>query len=163
MNRLPSRRPAAGFTLIELVITVAIIGVLALGALPLAELNAQRGKERELRQALRDIRHAIDEYKRAFDEGRIARTPGESGYPPSLELLTDGVPSARDPQKSKIYFLRRLPRDPLEADHEGPAHRTWGLRSYASSPEEPQPGKDVFDVYSKSSRVGINGVPYREW
>ena len=158
-----ARRFRAGFTIIELVITVAILGLLASVALPLAELAVQRNKEHELRQALRQIRTAIDAYKQAVDEGRVARAADATGYPPSLALLADGVPDARDPGKRPIYFLRRVPRDPF---YDGPATRgadTWGLRSYDSPPDNPRSGKDVFDVHSTSPASGINGVPYREW
>jgi general secretion pathway protein G len=153
-----------GFTLIELVVTVAIVGVLALGAVPLAELAARRAKEQDLRAALREIRTALDRYKQAVDEGRIARRADESGYPPSLEILAEGVLDAKDPQRrQRIYFLRRVPRDPFFPDATVPAARTWGLRSYASPHDAPAPGSDVFDVYSLAPGAGLNGVPYREW
>lgn len=153
-----------GFTLIELVVTVTILSVLALGALPLAELTIKRGKERELREALRQIRGAIDDYKTASVGGTVARAADASGYPASLNLLVDGVIDQRDPNKRrKIYFLRRLPRDPMAEDAAVAPADTWGLRSYESPPENPQAGKDVFDIHSRSGGVGINGVPYREW
>jgi general secretion pathway protein G len=152
-----------GFTLIELVITVAVIAVLASIAQPLAELSAQRTKEQDLRKALRDIRDALDAYKRAADEGRILRAADESGYPPSLEALVAGVPDAKSPASAKLYFLRRIPRDPFAVSPAAGAAETWGMRSYASAPDRPSPGRDVFDVYSLSARVGLNGVPFREW
>ena len=156
-------RRVSGFTLVELVVTVAILSVLALGALPLAELTVKRGKERELREALRQIRSAIDDYKSASIAGTVERAADASAYPMSLNLLIEGVIDRKDPNKlRKIYFLRRLPPDPMADDAGAPAD-TWGLRSYASPPDNPQPGKDVYDVYSKSGGVGINGVPYREW
>lgn len=161
---MPRRRlPAAGFTIIEMVVTVAIIGLLASVALPLAELTVQRGKEQELRRSLREIRTAIDEYKKAADEGRVAKAADASGYPPSLEVLVQGVPAAKDPAKRPIYFLRRLPRDPLHEGSADAAADTWGVRSYDSPPDAPRAGKDVFDVYSRSTATGINGVPYRDW
>jgi general secretion pathway protein G len=152
-----------GFTLIELVITLAILGVLASVALPLAELAVKRAKEQELRAGLRQIRTALDEYKKAVDEGRVAKSADATGYPPRLELLVDGAPDAKDPAKRSIYFLRRLPRDPFFDDPAVPAAGTWGTRSYASPPDAPAQGADVFDVYSVSPLVGINGVPYRQW
>jgi general secretion pathway protein G len=155
--------PARGFTLIELVITVAIIGILAAGLLPLTQLAAQRAKEQELRAALREIRTALDAYKQATDESRIERKADASGYPPSLEALAEGVKDAKSPEGRMIYFLRRVPRDPFFADASVAADKTWGLRSYASPPDDPKEGDDVFDVYSKSSGAGLNGVPYREW
>lgn len=154
---------AGGFTLIEMVITLAILAVLASVALPLGELTVQRGKEQELRRSLREMREAIDAYKQAFDEGRITRRPGDSGYPKRLEDLVTGVEDQKNPEKERIYFLRRLPRDPFANDPDiGPA-ASWGKRSYASPPDEPREGADVFDVFTRSSSTGLNGRPLREW
>ena len=147
---------AKGFTLVELLVVVAIVALLASIAAPLAEMSWQRGKEQELRHALRQIREAIDAFKRASDEGRIERKADASGYPSNLVALVEGVEDKSDPQKSKIFFLRRVPRDPMTGDD-------WGLRSYASPASDPQPGKDVYDVYSRSDEVGLNRVPYRGW
>lgn len=151
-----------GFSLVELLVVVAIMSLLASIAFPFAELAKRRGQEEDLRRALREIRTAIDEYKRLVDTGRIARAAGASGYPPSLELLVDGVQDAQAPAQVRIYLLRRLPRDPF-ADPDVPAAQTWGLRSYASSAEEPRAGADVFDVYSKAAGNGLDGTPYRQW
>lgn len=152
-----------GFTLIELVITVAIIAVLASVALPLNSLIAQRAKEQDLRRALRDIRVALDAYKQASDEGRIVKRAGESGYPKRLDDLVQGVEDQKSPKKDKIYFLRRLPRDPLGSDETLSAADTWGKRAYASPPDDPKEGDDVFDVYTLSPGTGLNGRAYREW
>jgi len=157
------RDSARGFTLIELVITVAIVAILASVALPLNELVVQRGKEQDLRRALRDIREAIDRYKEASDEGRIPKRVGESGYPPRLEVLVAGVVDAKSPARARIYFLRRIPRDPLASDPSLAPAETWGKRSYASPPDAPSEGDDVFDVYSRAPGTGINGRAYREW
>ena len=152
-----------GFTLIELVVTVAIVGILALAAMPIMETAHKRQKEVELRAALRTIRTGIDAYYRAAEEGKIEKKTGESGYPHRLEELDQGVENITDPNKAKIFFLRRLPRDPLSPSSDLPAAETWGKRSYTSPPDAPIDGPDVFDVYSLAEGAGLNGVPYREW
>ena len=153
-----------GFTIIELVITVGIVSVLAAAVVPSAQLMYQRERERELRASLRTIRTALDAYKAAADAGHIKKDLNKSGYPPDLQTLIDGVGDASNPKEgTKIYFLRSLPRDPFWLDATTPAADTWGLRSYASPPDDPQPGDDVYDVYSRSPRKGLNGVPYRDW
>jgi general secretion pathway protein G len=163
MTGAHAMKRGGGFTLIELMITVAIVAILALGLVPLGELAAQRAKESDLRVSLRQIRTAIDAYKKASDEGRIERKADGSGYPPSLEVLAEGVPDQKTPNRRQIYFIRRIPRDPFSVEPDLPAARTWGLRSYESPPDNPRSGKDVFDVYSQSEGKGLNGVPYRQW
>lgn len=156
--------PHRGFTLIELVITVAIVGLLASVALPLSELAVQRNKEHDLRLALREIRTAIDAYKQAALEGRVTRSLGDSGYPPSLRILVDGVQDATSPDKKRIiYFMRHIPRDPTSDDATKTDEETWGKRCYASSADAPEEGDDVFDVFSQSEGIGLNGIPYRNW
>ena len=150
-----------GFTLIELVVTVAIVGVLAWMTVPLLEVAMQRQKEAELRLALRQIRGALDAYRQAVVDKRVEAAADASGYPPTLERLVEGVPDITKPDRRPIYFLRRLPRDPFAS--EDTAADTWGKRSYASAPDDPKEGDDVFDVYSRSEKVGLNGVRYREW
>jgi general secretion pathway protein G len=163
MKPFASRCPR-GFTLIELMMTVAIVGLMASVALPMAELAVQRHKEQELRTALRDIRTALDAYRYATEDGRIQGGRGLSGYPPSLQTLVDGVADTRSPEgKAKIYFLRRIPRDPLFADPTVADEETWGKRSYASSADNPESGEDVFDVYTLDSGIGLNGIAYRKW
>ena len=158
-----------GFSLIELLVTLAILALLASMAAPLLELTHQRKKEHELQKALQDIRQAIDAYKAASDAGRIEHKQGESGYPPDLNVLFQGVPAANAKEqgagkkKPKIFFLRRLPRDPLYPDTSVPAERTWGKRSYESEYDKPKAGKDVYDVYSLSPDKALNGTFYREW
>ncbi len=152
-----------GFTLIELMVTVAIVSLLATVAFPLAEVTAKRSKEEDLRHSLRQIRDAIDAYKQVWDEGRIEKKLGETGYPPELKALVEGVKDAKSPEGKKIYFLRRLPRDPMSSDSQATPEETWGMRSYDSPPDDPQDGDDVFDVYSLNEDEGLNGIPYREW
>ncbi len=162
MNGRNGRNPR-GFTLVEVMVTLVIVGVLSTVALPLSELAVKRSKEQELHNDLREIRTAIDAYKQAWDDGRIARSIGKSGYPDSLQLLVNGVPDITTPEKTMIYFLRRIPRDPFATDQNAPPEATWGKRCYASSADDPQEGDDVYDVYSKSAGTDLRGVPYREW
>lgn len=152
----------SGFTLIELLVTVAIVAILASVALPLSELSKQRAKENELRQDLREIRTAIDAYKQAVDEGRILKSLDQSGYPPRLSILVDGAVDAKSPVAKKIYLLRRIPKDPF-GDEASDAESSWRKRSYDSPSDVPREGGDVYDVYSSSTRTGLNGIPYKEW
>ncbi len=157
------QRASRGFTLIEMLVVVLIVGILASAAMPLAELTQRRAKEAELRASLRTLRTAIDDYKKAWDDGRIEHQIQDTGYPPDLDVLVKGVADAKNAKSGKrIYFLRRVPRDPF-ADPLQPAARTWGLRSYDSPPDAPQRGSDVFDVYSMSPGEGLDGTPYRQW
>lgn len=152
-----------GFTLVEMLAVVTIVGILAAAAQPLAVWVHKRQREAELRQALRTLRAGLDAYWQAAHAGRITLKAGDSGYPPDLDALVRGVPDARDPQRAKrLYFLRQLPRDPL-ADRELPADQTWALRSYDSPPEAPAPGRDVFDVHSRSEGIALDGSRYRDW
>jgi prepilin-type N-terminal cleavage/methylation domain-containing protein len=157
------RRAARGFTLIELLVTLAILALLGALVAPAAQVVAQRRNEQDLRRALHEIRQAIDSYKRASDEGRIKKDTGATGYPPKLELLVEGMADQRSPKHAKIFFLRRLPRDPFNADPALTDAQTWGKRSYASEADEPKEGDDVYDVYSTSPKVGLNGIPYSRW
>ncbi len=151
-----------GFTLIEMLVVLAMLGVLASAARPLLELSVQRSREHELRQALRTLREALDAYKHATEVGSIALSPEDSGYPQKLTLLVDGVVDVKSPNGRKIYFLRRLPRDPFAPSEQGAAE-TWGLRAYDSPPDDPRAGKDVFDVYSRSERKALDGSKLKDW
>ena len=159
-NRLRQR---TGFSLIELLITMAILGVLASIALPLAQVTIRRSQEQELRRALHEVRHAIDAYKRASDEGRIPRMAGRSGYPRDLEALVEGIADQRSPTRSKMFFLRRVPQDPMAPTSSGQESASWGKRSSASEADDPQEGEDLYDVYTRSNETGLNGVPYQKW
>jgi general secretion pathway protein G len=171
MKRAMQSRPAVGFTLIELLITLALVGLLAMTALPLYEVTSTRFKEAELRQALRTIRAGLDTYKEATDSGALPKAAGESGFPASLDMLTQVHEAAtkRDfglnanEKSQRIVILRKLPRDPFFPDPQVPAAQTWNTRAYASRPDDPQPGDDVFDVSSNSTRVGLDGTAYNTW
>jgi general secretion pathway protein G len=154
---MPRRRSDRGFTLAELVMVAAILVILASVTLPVAKFTARRTKEMELRAALREMRNAIDEYKRYSDMGLLPVDLGTEGYPKELEVLVEGVEVVGQVDK-KLKLLRRIPLDPMTGERE------WGLRSYRDEPDSTSwGGENIFDVYSLSNGVGLNGVPYREW
>ena len=163
---MQGRPPCAaqrGFTFIELMITLAIMATLAAVAVPMVQVAVQREREHQLRAALLEIREAIDAYKRAADSGSIKLNIGDSGFPRKLEELVDGVPDQRSPRKQNIYFLRKLPRDPFAPAGTTSAAATWDKRAYSAPPDNPTEGEDVFDVFSRSDKVGLNGVPLKTW
>ena len=166
------RTAQGGFTFIELMITLSILATLAMVAAPMAQVALQREKEHQLRSALIEIREAIDAYKRAADNGHIKLSMGDSGYPKKLEDLVAGVPDQRSARKQNMYFLRRIPRDPFAPNDGGggsngfassAAGGGWAVRSYASPPDNPSEGEDVFDVSSRSGVLGLNGIPLKQW
>ena len=152
-----------GFTLIELMVSLAILASLAAALLPMTELMARRSQEQTLKEGLRKIRGAIDAYKQASDDGDIAKVVGATGYPPDLEVLQTGVVDKKNINGGKRFFLRRLPRDPTCNCPDTSAAETWQLRSYDSAFDAPQAGADVFDVSSMNTKEGLNGIPYNQW
>lgn len=152
-----------GYTLVELLVVLAVLALLAGMAMPLTQLVQQRERERELKRALWEIRDALDQWRKARESGAIGGPMNAAPYPPSLVALTLAQRDARaDRADAQWRFLRRVPRDPF-ADASLPAEQTWGLRSYQSEADAPQAGAEVFDVYSRSAGIGINGVPLRQW
>ncbi|MDP1956257.1 MAG: type II secretion system protein [Polaromonas sp.] len=154
-----------GFTLIELLVALAIVALLATVALPLAQVVQWRTKESELKTNLRVIRQALDTYKAAADAGIIDKGAGTSGYPPTLDTLAEGVQrsAALGYSAQAFVVLRKVPRDPFFEDSSVPNAATWQTRSYSSKADNPQPGDDVFDVSSKSSKQAIDGTRYSDW
>ena len=146
-----------GFTLIEMMATMAIISILATGIIPLSQVVYKRTKELELRNNLRVIRTALDEYKKLVDQEIIPKGAADSGYPKTLEILVTGVDlQTQTGERKKI--LRRIPRDPITEDGE------WGLRSYADNPDSTiWGGQDVYDVYCLSDRQALDGTNYADW
>jgi len=216
------RRPRAarGFTLIELVVTLTLVSVLAMVAVPLYEVTVTRSKESELRSALREIRTALDAYKTAADTGIISKGLADSGYPPTLKTLVEGVDTIATPVSgagiggagvnnnsapgfgasnvfgsgngggafgsangiasgspqggspasasvdaipSHMVFLRQIPRDPFFEDQTVAPDQQWNLRAYGAMPGDFSGGADVYDVTTKSTATGLNGIPYKDW
>jgi len=151
----------AGLTLLELIVSCAILLVLSTAALPIARWTVYSERERELRRDLLQMRQAIDRFKDLSDRGMIRVDNMTGGYPPDLETLVKGVPLtgiAAGGQGKKIHFLRRIPVDPMTKE----AH--WGLRSVEDDPDSTSwGGKDVFDVYSQSTGTAMDGTKYSDW
>lgn len=144
-----------------MLVVMAVLGILAMAAFPLAEVSVQRDRERELKRALWEIRDAIDAYKKAVDAGLVAPMSNSPGYPASLAMLVAGAPNLKSAGQAQ-FFLRRVPRDPF-ASADVPAEKSWGLRSFQSPATAPRPGVDVYDVYSLSDKIGMNGVALKDW
>lgn len=143
--------------MVELVVVVAILSILVTMTLPVVKYTEKRTKEMELRAALRTLRNGIDEYKRFSDAGLIPIDLGTDGYPKELEVLYEGVDLVGQVDR-KVKFLRRIPVDPMTGEAE------WGLRSYQDEwDSDSWGGENVFDVYSLSEGVGLDGVPYSKW
>ncbi len=147
-----------GFTLLEMIVTATVLIILASAVVPMAKNGLKRQRELELRRALREMRTAIDNYKAAAEQQRIKAPPPEQmGYPENLDVLVDGV-EVTGRATGKLRFLRRVPVDPMTGKAE------WGLRSTNDDPKSTSwGGGHVFDVYTTSQGVGMNGVPYKEW
>ena len=152
-----------GLTLIELVIVIAIIGILASAVAPLANISKKRAKEFELKRSLRILRSGIDNYKKAYDDKKIDNEIGRSGYPESLLELIEGVKDVKDPGGRMIYFLRRLPRDPMNMNEFIPPEETWEIRAYENEPWDFSGGEDVYDISSSSDEIALDGTAYKEW
>jgi len=154
-----------GFTIVELLVTLALIGIAAAVVLPFGAMMQTRAKEAELRVALRTIRQALDGYKAAADAGVIDKPTGASGYPPNLDVLAQGVPrsAALGANSAPMVFLRRVPRDPFFADRDVPAAQTWNVRRYGAKEGDFSAGADVFDVSSKSSATALDGSKVGDW
>lgn len=147
-------KPERGFTLLELIIATAILVTLSTMAVPLARLTVQREKERMLRIDLWELRDAIDRYKDAADRGGFRTKVDSMNYPPDLETLVKG----EDVQGKKVRFLRKIPVDPMTGTAE------WGMRSMQDDPDSDSwGGQSVFDVYTKSTGIGLDGTKYRDW
>lgn len=144
----------SGLTLVELIVTVAILSILASAAVPIARFQVKREKERMLRYDLWEMRRAIDAYKDAADKNAFRTKVDSQGYPPDLQTLVDGV----DVQGKKVRFLRSIPVDPMTGNDD------WGLRSMQDDPDSDSwGGQNVFDVYSKSTGTALDGTKYSDW
>jgi general secretion pathway protein G len=150
-----------GYTFVELLIVTTILLILASAVLPLAQVTSQRQREAELRRSLREMRTAIDKFKDAVDIGQIAASdlePGNEGYPPDLDTLVEGISAANDASGRKLKYLRRIPIDPMTNGQD------WGKRAYQDAPDTTSwGGKNVFDVYTKSTGTALDGTKYRDW
>lgn len=158
------KNDAPGFTLAEMIVTLSLLAILALSALPLGKMAVKRENEIELARALRLVREAIDTYKKLADEKKIEVEEDTEGYPPTLEILVKGVEVQEKDEKGQagrkkmVKFLRRIPKDPMTDSYD------WGLRSYQDDPDSDVWGEEnVYDIYTKSQAVALDGTRYRDW
>jgi general secretion pathway protein G len=164
LNRFRNSKPSTdegGFSFIELLVVTTLVMILASAVQPLAKVTMQRQREVELRRALRELRTAIDDFQQAAVNNKIPATslkPDSEGYPPTLDLLVEGVEPLGDASGRKLKFLRRVPIDPMTKSTE------WGLRSYQDKTDSTSwGGQNVFDVYTKSTGLALDGTKYKDW
>jgi general secretion pathway protein G len=158
-NRGPARRHflpgQGGVTLLEMIVVITILLILMGAAVPILKVSVRRQREVELRRDLWEMRSAIDRYKDAADKNAFQQKLGSEGYPPDMDTLVNGVEVAGG---KKLRFLRRIPVDPMTGNTD------WGLRSMQDDPQSDSwGGQNVFDVYTKSTGVGLNGTKYKDW
>ncbi len=152
-----ARIGAAGMTLLELIVACGILMILASTALPVARVSLKRQKEANLRYALREMRTAIDRYKDAADKNLLQVEVGTEGYPPDMDTLVKGVQLAGAPDRH-VRFLRKIPVDPMTGTTD------WGMRSVQDDADSSSwGGQDVFDVYSRSTGIALDGTKYSDW
>jgi general secretion pathway protein G len=153
-----------GFTIVEMIITLSLLAILALSALPLGKMAVKRENEVELQRALRMMREAIDAWKKLADEKKFEFDEDTEGYPPTLEDLVKGIEvqdkgeGGKGARKRTVKFLRRIPKDPMTNSFD------WGLRSYQDDSDADVWGEEnVYDVFTKSQAVALDGTRYRDW
>ncbi len=149
--------PGRGLTLIEVVVTLAILGVLASVALPLHHLSVRRTKELELRRSLREMRTAIDQFKLEYDKAKANARDAKPMFKPKLSVDRSGYPLALE-ELVGTKVLRRIPRDPMTPEGK------WLTRSYSDNADSSlSDDKDVFDVRSASTTTALDGTTYDTW
>ena len=164
LRQLRRSQTDSGFTLLEIIIVLMVMAILATATYPLVRNSVRREREIELRESLRQLRKAIDNYKAFNDNSGGQAIPiqwrTKSGYPKELKILVDGFIPANvvGTEGAKVKFLRRMPRDPMTDSIE------WGMRGSDDEPDSTSwNGEDVFDVYTKSSDVALDGTKYKDW
>ena len=141
----------------ELMVSCAILVVLATVAMPMERMAVRRYKEEKLHYDLQQMRDAIDRYKDAADKNLFQVQAGTEGYPPDLQTLVDGVQLTGATDR-KLHFLREIPVDPMTGQSD------WNLRSVQDDVDSTNwGGQDVFDVHSQSTDTAMNGTKYSDW